>query len=381
MLNRALASVVLLALLHPCAAVAQTVAVGQDRLAAVTNVFAGDKWLLYALVTDFQGRNDAPVLLAEGDDARRAAIAGDGEHFLVAWADEGRTKSDVRAAIVGGAALVLARDVEHDAFQPPVPIAGSTSTGFFVVWQTSKGADVALISSAGVIEARHSIPVAGRAGAAAIGLTPVLLSVVRGQERIALQATFLRWDWKPFRTVTIATHLVSTGGGSNFITDPQLAWNGNQFYVTWTAMRTGRYLYVEGTRLTADAAVLDVYETCELGPAGSCGGRHRTAGRRIYSACCLYRSDALLMVGSRFVKAWQGPGRWTSSELQASWIDVDGTASEPNPLQKPEPFFYLYSDAVAALPDGELVIVRVTGTTVELRRVGSSARRRAVRGG
>jgi hypothetical protein len=309
MINRSLASLVLLALLQPVSAGAQAVAVGQDRLATVSNVITDGTWRLYALLSDFQGRNDASVLLSEPSDSARATVATDGEHFLAAWAEGDTTSSDVRAAIVGGEELVLANNVAIPAHELK-PIAGASGTGFFVLWPTPDGAGVAFISPAGVIEARRTIRVAGRVGAVVIGPVPVLLSVVDGEE-ISLQAIFLHSDWRPDRTVTIATIPVSMGGGSTYIADPQLAWNGNQFYVTWTAGRTGRYLYVEGTRLTADGAVLDVLPTCEFGPLGTCGTFTRRAGQRLYSGCCDFRSDALLTAGSRFVKTWQGYGRWS----------------------------------------------------------------------
>jgi hypothetical protein len=376
MIRRALAFLVFVSLVRPFPADAQPVAVGEKRLVAVTNMLVDGSWRLYALFSDFHGNNDAPVLLAESPTGGpwQAAVASDGENFLAAWVDSDGTTTEIRAAIVGGGEFTVAEGIDIPPHEIN-PIVKSTSTGYVVIWQTPEGIGVAEISTAGAIVARHTIAGVGRVGAAAMEPAPVLLSV-RQTSKIVLEAIFLGSDWTPAKTVTVATMPVSAGYGMTFIADPQLAWNGNQYYATWTTIRGGRYVHVEGTRLTLDGAVLDAVETCETGPAGACGTATRRAGRLLYNGCCDMRSDALLASGSRFLKAWEGAGRWSSHELQGSWIDVDGRPSRPVSFRRTT--VDGYDGTVALLPNGQPVIVTIVGNAVELQRIGSS-RRRAVR--
>jgi hypothetical protein len=353
----------------------QVVAVGQQRLLAAWNVTTGTERGLYAGLSDFTGKPDgALVRLSENASPSRPAVATDGERFLVVWPEVVNEKTSIRAAIVGEKDFVIAAVVDL-APEKIAPVALWTGSAYVVFWQTAAGTDVALITANGVVESTRAVAGVGRVVSAALGAQPVMLWL-EGPLGIRLHAAVLGSDWNPIDVFVVATMPESIGGGSTFIIDPQIGWNGSSFYVTWTAGRAGRYVRIEGSSLSVDGQALDTNVTCELGPPGTCGNNTRIAGSLIYSGCCTLSTDGLLPAHSRFVKAWVGPSLLSSHDHQAVLIDDHGSPSAPFRLEPAK--FPPYFGVVAVLPNGELVIVSIVNNGIDVQRVGLT-RRRAVR--
>lgn len=346
---------------------------GQQRLFAAWSSLSGSQWALYAASSDVAGNATPSIQLSE-NIVPRPAVATDGERSLVVWPEVVNHAVRIRATIAGESPFTIADDLNL-AQEEIAPVALWTGTEYAVLWQTADGTDVASITATGIVESTHSIAGVGRVTSAAIGRQPVLLWL-EGPISAKLHAAFLGPDWNPTNDVVVATKPLSTGFGQTFLLTPQIAWNRNIFYVTWATARAGRYVRIEGTRLTADGTALDSHVTCEDGPAGTCGDKTPIAGSLIYSGCCEIGTDALLAAGSRFVKAWVGPSPQTSHDHMASLIESDGVPSAPFRLEPPT--FPPKTSTLVLLPNGELAIVSIVDNELHIQRI-SPTRRRAAR--
>lgn len=352
----------------------QVVAVGETQLLAAWSRSSDGQWRLHAATSDFGGSTAPARQLSENSFPSRPAVATDGERFLVVWPEVVNGRTRVQATIHGAQAFTIADGVNLSA-EDIAPVALWSGSRYVVFWQTLEGTDMALVSATGLVESTRSIAGIGRVVSAAIGSVPVLLWMERPLDS-RFQAAFLGSDWNASDLGVVATVPVSTGGGSTFLMNPQIVWNGSSFYVTWSASRAGRYAHIEGTRLSVDGRPLDTYLTCEYGPLGTCGSNTHMAGSLIYSGCCEIRTDALLAVGPHFVKSWVGPSLRASHEYQASRIDGNGLPSAAFSLERPR--FPPTNGTLIALPHGELAIVRIVNNAIQVQRIGGT-RRRVVR--
>lgn len=313
----------------PCFAAEQAVA-GNSRLLVFWNESIGEQWRFYAATSDFSGNQDPPVALAEDLNPVEASAATDGEQFLVAWSAGNRVYARLRDTVTLG--------------EGTSPVAVWSGTHYLVFF----GANVAVITPQGVVESIHAIAGVGKIRAVAIGPRPLVLWI----DGLTLRAAFLTSDWTATDVVTLAHLEQPVGGGFRIIADPQVAWNGREFFATWRIDPATLVLHIEGTRITPDGVPLDhavIYD-------GSSPGE--------------FRNDALLVIGARFFKSWVGASARASHDFQGAWIE-DGSASA---------FVRLPRDGtVVALPGGELAIVHVVNNRITIARLGGNTRRRSAR--
>ncbi|WP_224362109.1 hypothetical protein [Hyalangium versicolor] len=287
----------------------------------------------------------ALVLAATSRERQSPAVSSNGTDYLVTWMDFRTGNWDIYGARVlgSGASSAAVLDANgfvvssHDGFQN-YPAVGSDKTDYFVVWRQDPNGrgDVygARVSSAtGQVLDTSGIAIATNA---VEHYTPRV--AFNGSDYLVVWAELqsaTSWDIHGARVKRDGSVLdknsiaISSLGAEQY--EPDVASDGNGFFVVWTDYRTRTNYDIYGTRVSAEGAVLD------------------GDGLALCTETVQEASPKVAFDGTNYVAAW-ADYRWDSLwDVYATRVTGSGTVETPNGFsvvynaRETEPFVSLAS--------------------------------------
>jgi hypothetical protein len=285
-----------------------------------------------------------PVSTATGNQLE-PALAWNGTHYFVAWSDLRASKLEIYGARVDATGSVADGNgilISTTAIAQSEPSISAVGTTFFVVWQAHKSSNTTDVF-------------ASRVSAAGVVLDPNRIAIATGPSShnspaVATAAANVLVAWQDDRagTDTYAARVAGTNvlDPDGFLvskaaaaqTDPDLAFDGTQFFAVWTEWRNGTY-DIYGARLSADGEPLDgtgipiaTGSANQARPAVAWGGGRffvvwlqggALRGARVSTAgAVLDASNVLLPVATRAADA---DVAWDGTNFLVVWEDVAQT--------------------------------------------------------
>jgi hypothetical protein len=309
----------------------------------------------------------------------RASAVGD--TFLVVWQDITSARDmNVRAAVIDRSGVL----------QPAFTIASTTSdltemavvsdgTRYLVLWCDGTVSHAAWVNTTGVVESPFDVIAnAFVTDAAAQNGTAVAVWY-----RIQLSTTTLDVGLTTLvGGASVASRVIASmpsqaGFGTPYLSDPAIAFNATGYYVAWHSGRTGRQDNIEGTRLTADLAPLDVI------PSNSNG--YQAGGTIVEGDYANGHKNQVHVsaVGDRFLLSWVHDVP-VNDKLQSRYVDSDGKPSTyisfPVVLVPVPPYDSMGTGTTTVLPNGSPIATYTFGSgRLFVRYVGGGPRARVVR--
>jgi hypothetical protein len=293
-------------------------AVGSNDIAVV---WRQDNLSIYAAILDsFGNLVKAPFAIAqELDGASEPRVAAAGNIFLAVWWSQPFYRSGkLRAAVLDRSG------VRQPAFTIASPTHGggsvvaSDGTQYLVFWPDSLTERAAWVNTAGVVgEPFDVVTGASINDAVASNGTAVAVWSRVAPNAVGLTNIVGRTASEP-HTIASLSQPIAVGAAS-------IAANATGYYLAWESPRSVTEVKIEGTRLTADAAPLDLV---------AASPDQEAHGTTIDSGTYGIRLNAPLLVSAArdgFFVGWMAQG-WIgfnspSDELRGRYIEADGTPS------------------------------------------------------